>query len=141
MFKIKTMINIVILYLALIICSSFYLLAVTIIPFLLLNLKDFPIVKLLAKELNKQNKNRLETMLDFYRLERKFAFRLIIVFVILLAMFPAKALFESLFGNWSKYIHYLALAQGWFFLLFSCWRTNQRISFVLKNSLTYFGRV
>ena len=91
MFKIKTMINIETLYLALIICSSFYLLAVTIIPFLLLNLKDFPIVKLFIKETRK-GKSRLQSMIEFYALQKAGAFAGIIIYLILFLILEYKIL-------------------------------------------------
>ena len=132
MFKIKTMINIVILYLALIICSSFYLLAVTIIPFLLLNLKDFPLVKLFIKETRK-GKSRLQSMIEFYALQKAGAFAGIIIYLILFLILEYKIL--------PVYAHYSFLITGWIVLFFSCWRTNQRISLIVENCLTHFGRV
>ena len=120
------------LYLLLIVCYGLYLVAVTIIPFLLLALKDFPVVKLFINETRK-GKSRLQLMIEFYSLQKAGAFIGIMIYLILFLILQCEIL--------PVYVHYSFVIIGWLLLFCSCWRANKKISLIVENCLTYFGRV
>ena len=126
------MINIETVYVALIFCYSLYLAVITIIPFLLLGLKDFPVVKLLINE-TKKGQNRLQLMIKFYSSEKTGAF---------LGIAWCSLMFLTLeYKTAPVFVHYCYQIISWIVLFVRCWKANKKISFIVENCLTYLGRV